>query len=309
MISKKKNKKISPIMIVLGVLLVIYAVILITIVISAFFVSVKSTARGGFNAYRGNEFGFPQGWPWQWNWSNYSEIFGYLETKTDIVENEVLVAQVTSKWYHMLLNTFLYTIGGALVQTMVPCLVAYATSKTNFKFSAIFDAVVLVAMIIPIVGAYPSELQLLHNLGLYNTWAGYYIQKAHCISAYYLVFKAMFSSMPETYAEAARIEGSGEFGIMFRIYVPLARTVILTVFLIHFITIWNDYNTSLMYMPSHPSLAYGIYYLALKDSTNAIKAIPYKMAGSFLLFTPILIVFICFRKVIMQNLSMGGIKE
>ena len=309
MAAKKSKKKASPAMIVLGILLAIYAIIMIIIIVSAFFVSVKSSARGGFNAYRGNEFGFPQGMPWDWKWSNYSEIFGYLETKTDIVENEVLVGQVTSKWYDMLLNTFLYTLGGALVQTMVPCLVAYVTTKTKFKFSALFDAVVLIAMIIPIVGAYPSELQLLHNLGIYNTWIGYYVQKAHCISAYYLVFKAMFGSMPEAYAEAARIEGFDEFKIMFRIYIPLAFTVILTVFLIHFITIWNDYNTSLMYMPAHPSLAYGIYYLALKNSTNAIKATPFKMAGSFLLFTPILIVFICFRKVIMQNLSMGGIKE
>ena len=164
-------------------------------------------------------------------------------------------------------------------------------------------------MVIPIVGAYPSELQVLNTLGLYDNWAGYYIQRAHCISAYYLIFTAVFRSIPYTYSEAAYIEGAGEYTVMLRVIMPLAKNVAATVFLIFFITIWNDYNTSLLYMPSHPSLAYGIFYVLFQGPPKIAKDIPMKLAGCFLLFSPILVLFAMFRNVLMQNLSMGGLKE
>ena len=51
------------------------------------------------------------------------------------------------------------------------------------------------------------------------------------------------------------------------------------------------------------------YYLVFKNGENAIANEPMKMAGSFIMFVPILIVFLFFRKALMRNLSMGGIKE
>ena len=164
-------------------------------------------------------------------------------------------------------------------------------------------------MIIPIVGAYLSDIQVLNALGLYDKWAGFFVHKMHCISVYYLVFKAVFKSISISYSEAAYIEGAGEYTVMFRVVIPLARTVILTVYLIYFITYWNDYNTSLLYLRTKPTLAYGIYYIVFKQAENVICNVPMRMAGAFLLFTPILILFSFFRKSIMQNLSMGGVKE
>ena len=297
----------SPVMIVIGIILIFYVVFFAYILLWGFSTSVKAHL-GRFNLFRGNEVGLPEGAPWKWQWSNYSTVLDYIYVK--IYQNiNGNVTETSVGVTGMLLNTMLYTFGGAAIQTLVPCFVAYATAKTNFKFSKIYDAVILAVMVIPIVGAQPSMLQVLNSLGLYDTWVGYYVQHAHTISAYYLIFQALFRSVPNTYSEAAYLDGAGEYTIMFKVVMPLAKTIMITVFLIHFITIWNDYNTPLIYMPTHPSLAYGIYFLVFENSENKINHIVFKMAGSYMLFTPILTLFICFRKTIMQNVSMGGLKE
>ena len=302
-----RNTVKSPIMIVIGIILLLYVAFFLYILAWGFFTSVKAHL-GSFNLFRKNPIGLPEGAPWEWQWSNYSNVMDYMYV---YIFNEVNGTMLKTKVNlgGMFFNTLLYTFGGAAVQTLVPCFVAYATAKTNFKFSKIYDAIILAVMVIPIVGAQPSQLHVLNTLGLYDTWIGYYVQSAHTISVYYLIFQAFFRSVPNAYAEAAYLDGAGEYTIMLKVIFPLARTMLTTVFLIHFITIWNDYNTSLIYMPTHPSLAYGIFFLVFQNSETRINNIVFKMAGSYMLFSPILIVFICFRKVIMQNVSMGGIKE
>ena len=305
----KKSTKIkhkSPVMVVLGIILALYVIAFAILIIWGFLTSVKAY-QGTFNVFRHNEMKFPEGMPWEWEWKNYATVVNSL-VATNYVWVDGVRQKVRADIVDMMVNTAFYTVGGASVMTFLPCVVAYATSKTQFKFSKIFDAVILIVMVIPIVGSYPSEIQLLNDLGIYDSWIGYYVTKAHCISAYYLIFTALFRSVSYTYSEAAYIEGAGEYTVMLRVIMPLARTVILTIFLIHFITIWNDYNTSLLYMPAHPSLAYGIFYLVFQGDA-ALAKVPVKMAGSFLLFTPILALFLCFRKALMQNLSMGGLKE
>lgn len=299
--SKINNKSI--IFIITGVILSAFALFMIYLMCWGFFTSLKSM-RGTSNLFRGNEVGLPKGAPWEWAWSNYSTVLRYIYVDVYMGKNFVRLDML-----NMLFNTFIITIGGATVSTFVPCLVAYVTTKFSFKFSKIFDAIVLIVMIIPIVGAYLSEIQLLNTLHLYDTWAGFLIQKTNCISVYYLVFQATFKSISMSYSEAAYIEGAGEYTVMFRIVIPLAKTVIATVFLLYFITYWNDYNTPLLYLKTKPTLAYGIFYLVFKNAENEIANAPMRMAGSFMLFTPILILFIMFRKTIMQNLSMGGVKE
>lgn len=311
---KKKNKiKFNaPIMYVLGALLVAYVVFLIALIVWGFFTTLKAdlaiNALNPENVFSDNIFGLPKGSILKWEWRNYQEVIPQIYAQVDVKINGYFTRKKIDI-LGMLKNTLFYTFGGAAVSTFLPLFVAYATSKTDYKFSAIFDSIILIVMVIPIVGAYPSELQVLNTLGLYDNWAGYYVQRAHCISAYYLIFTAVFRSIPYTYSEAAYIEGAGEYTVMLRVIMPLAKNVAATVFLIFFITIWNDYNTSLLYMPSHPSLAYGIFYVLFQGPPKIAKDIPMKLAGCFLLFSPILVLFAMFRNVLMQNLSMGGLKE
>ena len=246
----------------------------------------------------------PEGWPWQWEWKNYAVIKDYVYV--DVIKDGT---RYRIKMLAMTMNSILYAVGGALVAVTVPTFVAYAASKTSYKFNAVLDVICLTCMAIPIVGNQPSNIQVLKELNLYDTMIGFYIQRAHFLTSYYLIMKASFRSVPSAISEAAQIEGAGNYTVMFRIVFPMISKIFTTLCLIEFITLWNDYTYPLLYLNSYPTLAYGIFYLVFQNGENRIRTTPMRMAGSFILFTPILIVFLIFKDKLMQNLSMGGVKE
>lgn len=299
----KRHKKYNALTIVLGVILLIYCLILLWLLLWAFSTSVKSNVRGGANAFLSNKVGLPKGSPLDWKWSNYVTIFNAMKVPIGDGKFATII--------DMLINTMLYTVGGAIISTFVPCIVAYVAAKMKFKFNAVLDFIVIVTMIIPIVGSYPSEIQILKQLNIYDSWAAMFIQKFNFLGVYYLIFEASFSTLPDAYIEAARIEGANEYCILFKVMLPLVKTIIFTVFLILFIALWNDYSYALLYFPSKPTLAYGVYVNVLTSmaAENAINGTPFRMAGSLMLCIPVLILFSFLSNALMQNLSLGGLKE
>lgn len=300
----KKSKKTSPFFIAIGILGAIYVIFLLYLIVWGFGSSVKATL-GLKNVFRDNKSGFPQGWPWEWEWNNYRTIFRYLYV--DVWDNTGRFVRTT--FVGLIVNSVLYAVGGALVSAFVPLVMAYATTKVNYRFNKVITALVLVCMAIPIVGSQPSEIQVLKTLGLFDNWAGFFIQRGHFLNMYFLVFQAAFRSISKEYTEAARIDGAGYYHIMFRIIFPLVKTIFFTVVLLFFITYWNEYSYNLIYLRSKPTLAYGVYFLVYVNTENALANVPMRMCASFVLFIPILILFIIFKKSLMQNLSMGGVKE
>lgn len=301
---KNKSKRhFSVVFCILGVILMLYAAFMIMLIWWGFTASVKATS-GTVNLFRNHEFGMPQGWPWQWQWSNYSTILDYI-----YVDVYTATSRVRVRVLGMIGNSLIYAIGGAIWMVFVPTIAAYATARIRYKFNIVIDTIVLVCMAIPIIGATPSMLQVLKTLHLYDTWPGFFIMNGHIIGVHYLILQATLRSVPASFSESAMIDGAGYYTIMFRIIMPLAVNVMMTLVLINFITLWNDYMTPLIYLKSYPTLAYGVFYLVFVNSENIISNAPMRMAGSFMLFIPILILYFIFKDTIMGNLSMGGLKE
>lgn len=300
---KRKRHKLDVFFLITGICLAAYSIFLLVLIIWGFFTSVKADL-GSTNLFRFNKVGLPEGWLWQWEWKNYAVIKDYVYV--DVIKDGT---RYRIKMLAMTMNSILYAVGGALVAVTVPTFVAYAASKTSYKFNAVLDVICLTCMAIPIVGNQPSNIQVLKELNLYDTMIGFYIQRAHFLTSYYLIMKASFRSVPSAISEAAQIEGAGNYTVMFRIVFPMISKIFTTLCLIEFITLWNDYTYPLLYLNSYPTLAYGIFYLVFQNGENRIRTTPMRMAGSFILFTPILIVFLIFKDKLMQNLSMGGVKE
>lgn len=206
--------------------------------------------------------------------------------------------------------TLLYAVGSAFFTTVTPCVVAYVVSRfgKKYKWLNVYTSVVLVCLILPIVGNYPSELRVVRMLGLYDSIFGIWIMKSHFLSMYYMVFLGTFSSMPDGYAEAAKIDGAGNFTVFFRIYLPLVRNLFFTVMLLQGIYFWNDFQTPLLYLPTYPTLAYWLYRFT-ENTKVELSFVPVKAAGAMLLVVPIFILFAAFNKKMMGNLSLGGLKE
>ena len=289
---KIKQRSIHPVSVLCWLVLMLYAVMFIYL----FFWGITTSFKGVLDFSKD-----PLGIPNEWHFENYKTAFDYFYVRLSGKNEYVYLEQ-------MALYSIVYAGGCAFMQTSATCIMAYATARFDFKLSKIIYSVVLVLMVLPIIGSLPSEIQLTKNLGIYDTLFGPLVLKFNFIGMYYLVFYATLRGVPRAYTEASKIDGASNMRIMLQIIFPLIRNTFLTVMLINFVAYWNDYQTPMVYIPSYPTMAYGLYLYNF-STISQISDTPMKIAGCMIVFLPILIVFIAMQKRLMGNISMGGIKE
>lgn len=290
--SKEVRERLSPVTVCMLVVLVLFTLSLFIPLVWALLTSFKNQSD-----FRVNIIGLPKQWVW-----NFSYVLKKFTVPVQTETGEKMVGMGM-----MYVNSLLYSVGCAFFGTLVPCITAYMCARFPYKFSKIVHTTVIVVMIIPIVGALPSEIRMAMTLKLYDHIWGLWIMKANFLGLYFLVFHGVFKALPMAYTEAAKIDGAGNLGVLIRIVLPLVRNTFFTVMLINFITFWNDYQTPLIFMPSHPTVALGMFHMA-STTISTLATIPMRMTGAMLLLIPILIVFLLTHKRLMGNLTMGGIK-
>lgn len=318
---KKKSSKIkrdssfvtNVLVVTICVVLAVYAISVLTPLIWGLNTSLKSPED--FTKWE-NKLGFPN---LKLSFNEFFKLSNYVDVITKMkipVSTSYITAMGTVSESHtygfgmLLVFTLLYAGGGCIIQTFVPLVVAYLVVKYNYKFSKFIYAVALLIMIIPIIGSSASELTLLRRLGLYNRIFGNYIQKFNFTGMYFFVFVAFYESLPNSYAEAAEIDGATQLDTLIRIIIPLTGKMVTTIMLLQFITFWDDYQTALLYLPTKPTIAYAVYFITRNSGqSTGINHLPGRLAGSMILAIPILIIFIALREKLMGNISMGGLKE
>ena len=206
----------------------------------------------------------------------------------------------------MIVNSIIYTIGSAFFYTLTPCLVAYCAARFKFKFSKILYAFVIVTMALPIVGTMPSEWAMLKTLHLDDSFFGMFVLRMNFLSINFLIFHAQFEMIPMTYSEAAKVDGASNFRIMTTVIFPQAFPTMVTIFLLSFLTFWNDYQIPRVYMPSYPTVSEGLWTFG--QMSLDFEAAPIKLAGFIGLTLPIVITFALLNRFLKLNVATGGIK-
>lgn len=294
--NKSTRNRFTPTTVLMLVVLVFYAVILFTLLYWAVITSLKSQDEFYDYIYQ-----FPKRLS-----LNFVALLRYTVDVAKPMSGGATVT-VPVGIPAMFANSLLYSLGCSFVKTLTTCIVAYLCSKFKYKFSKVVYNTVIVAMIIPVVGSLPAEIAMAKSFGLYDQIWGTWLMQMNFLGMYFLVFCSGFDAMPNAYSEAAQIDGANEYDILFRIALPFIRSLFWTIFLVNFITYWNDYQTPLVYMPTHPTVAYGTLKLA-QTIDNFYSTTPMRMAGAVMLMTPILILFMIFHKKMLGNLNVGGIK-
>lgn len=268
-----------------------------------------------------NIFGLPNMEWWKYDLDYPNNIFGNylfafknlnLELTNSYIAGFFNPHRVTTKVYVNLLssfgNTLLYAGVGGLFQTFVPLYMGYLCAKYKNDASKVIYAIVLFVIATPIVGNQPSVINLLRNLGLFDTIVGDFIRRSTFTNIHFLLFYAYFSSISDAYGESAEIDGANQLKIMFKIYIPLALPMFFTIYLLIFVAGWNDFTTPMLYLPSYPTVSYLLYYLTTVNSGSAFNYDVRRIAALMISAIPIIILFIIFNKKLMSNLNVGGIK-
>lgn len=218
----------------------------------------------------------------------------------DTLGNEIGMIQ-------MFFNSLLYAGIASFAPAICSTLTAYALSKFEFKLKPVLYTISIVTLTIPIVSNTASMLKLTNAMGIYNTWAYVLFANFGGFGFNFLVLNGFFKNISQSYAEAARIDGAGEWRVFLSVMLPQAIPAIVSLVVMQFIASWNDYNTVLLFMPDFPNLAAGLYRVEL-NITRLEGGYPVFFAGILISVLPILVLFIAFFDMIMQNVSVGGLK-
>ncbi len=294
-VKNKKTKKSDGVLAgVIAALLIVQCVGLII----PFLWSLLTTVKLNVDLVDGNWFGLPRIWKFE-QWASAFTNIAY-ENKT-----------FNMRWnlMSMVFNSLAFAGVGAFTTTTVTFLVAYVRNFYQFKFLKVLDVIVMFVITVPIVGSLPSSLELFTKLNLINNFFGMtVIAKISFCNTYYFIIGAVIKSVSGTYVEAAEIDGANQMQIFLKIMLPLTFSIYLTVYVFQFIGLWNDYQTSWIYLRNFPTASFGLWYY--KNMSAGGSTIPYKLAGSFIVLIPMLILFFLFKKNLMTGLSFdGGIKD
>ena len=241
----------------------------------------------GMQEFFYNVNGLPENWYFD-NWKN---------SLTLSIDNNITIPQ-------MYLNSVILTVGCTFFSMFSCSATAYVLTKFDFYGKSAIYTAAIVIMMIPTMGSMAAMYRLYNNIGLINTYTGIFITSMGGFGSGFLLLYGFYKNLSWTYAEAAQIDGAGHFRIYFGIMLPMAVPALTAVGILTGIGFWNDYFTVYMYAPEKANIAYGIQRI----SSEAGADLPQVFAAMMLSVIPVLVVFACFQKTIMQNTAVGGVK-
>jgi multiple sugar transport system permease protein len=205
-----------------------------------------------------------------------------------------------------------YAIPATLGVTLSSAIVAYGFARLRWPGRNVLFFICLTTMMVPFQVTMVPLFITFRRLGWLNSYLPLVIP-GFCGAPYFIfMLRQFFLTIPEELSDAARIDGAGEFGILFRIILPLARPALTVVALFQFMGAWNDYLGPLIYINRDQvyPLALGIQRLRsmLAGVGIAPMAYSYLMAVSTVATVPILIAFFFTQRTFIEGISLTGLK-
>jgi len=209
------------------------------------------------------------------------------------------------------------TLFGTLFSMFTTALMAYGLSRRDLDGRRLIMFLVVFTMLFS-GGLIPTFL-VVREMGLIDSYLALIIPST--ISAFNLIImKNFFQNVPEGLEESAKIDGCNDFGILFRIVLPLSMPAIATISLFYAVTYWNTYLSAILYLDSSAKwpiqvLLRQIVVLAsgLEFSSDLDSAVPppdqtIKMAVIVVATIPILLVYPFLQKHFAKGALIGSIK-
>ncbi|MCT2196345.1 MULTISPECIES: carbohydrate ABC transporter permease [Paenibacillus] len=256
-------------------------------------------------------------------------VAGSFTTNAELAANKfVLIPKVWSlEAYRFIFstNTIFKAMGvsigvtliGTLFSMLLTALMAYGLARKDLDGRRTINFLVVFTMLFN-GGLIPTFL-VVKELGMIDTYAALIIPSS--ISAFnMIILKNFFQNIPEGLEESARIDGCNDFGILFKIVLPLSMPAIATISLFYAVTYWNTYMSAILYLNDSAKwpiqvllrqivvLASGLDHSAELDGTVPPPDQTIKMAVIVVATLPILLVYPYLQKHFAKGALLGSMK-
>ncbi|UVI29353.1 carbohydrate ABC transporter permease [Paenibacillus spongiae] len=217
---------------------------------------------------------------------------------------ESTVVPASRYMLNSIIVTFLATVG--MVVTGALC--AYALSKHRFPGSKlIFGSIIASLLFAPETIAIPRYV-IVQSLGIMNSYLGHVLPMIAMPVGVFLI-KQFIDQVPNEMIEAAKIDGTTEFGIFMRIVVPMVTPAIATITILAFQNAWGNAETSTLFMQDDSMKTLPFYMGTLTSNlANSVARQGAAAAGALIMFLPSLIIFLLSQRKVIATMAHSGIK-
>lgn len=233
-------------------------------------------------------FSFPIKWiPETFEWKNYATIWTKIPLTTFVM------------------NTFKLTIIVTVLQLFTSSFAAYAFAKLRFKGRNALFLGYIGTIAVPWQAYMVPQFMMMRMFHLNNTHLAIICLQAFSAFGVFLM-RQFYESVPDELCEAARIDGLSEYGIWWRIMLPLSKPALSTLVIFTFVNTWNDFLGPLIYLTDTKlktlQLGLRMFITQYSSDYNLI------MAASVVALIPVLIVFLSLQKYFVQGVASAGLK-
>ena len=281
--SKPVGIQTSPIMVVLKILLYVVLIALAVFTLIPFVWMLSSSLKLDREV-----FSYPIRWiPETFHWENYQLIWTKVPLLTYFKNTAIIAILVT------------------FIQTLTSSFAAYAFAKLQFRGRNVLFICYVATIAVPWQTYMLPQFILMRSMGLYDTlWAIVVLQSFSAFGVF--LMRQFYHGIPTELCEAARIDGLSEYGIWFRIMLPLSRAAIATLVIFTFVGTWNDYMGPMIYLTRdvNKTVQVGLRRFIQENSSDYHLI----MAVSVCSLLPVSIVFLALQKYFIQGIATTGLK-
>jgi len=232
----------------------------------------------------------------------------YFKFPPSMIPGTGAIANYTEAWQkadlgRLLLNSTFISLFVACGKIVLSILAGFTFVYYKFKGKTFFFIIILITQMLPLpVRIVPTYL-LMSQFGWINTYWALTIPFFASATGT-LLFKQLYTMIPSSFADAAKIDGVNSIQFLWYIVIPLSKTNIAALFLIEFTFIWNQYLWPLIVGNSR---AVRVVQIGLKQLIDTDAAVSWNvlMAGVVLGMIPPLIILMIFQSSLIKGLSLG----
>lgn len=233
--------------------------------------------------------------------------FSPLPGKNLVANWKNLVAGTLPIWSGLFNSLFVALLSTAL-GTYFSTMTAYAIHAYNFKLKKYVLTFILMVMMIPTQVTALGFLQLVTKMNLLNSFIPLIVPAIASPVTFFYMKQYMDATLPLAIIEAARIDGAGEFRTFNTIILPMMKPAIAVQAIFGFVASWNNYFTPALILQKDKmkTLPILIAQLRAADWLKFDMGQVYVMIAFSIL--PVMIVYFCLSKFIVQGVALGSVK-
>lgn len=206
-----------------------------------------------------------------------------------------------------LLNTAVFTVVTTVVMLFVITLAAFAFARLEFWGKNVVFLVFLSLMMIP------NELVIITNfvtvteLDMRNSFPGLILPSVMSVFYIYLL-KENFEQIPDSLYYAAKVDGTSDMKYLLKVMIPISKPTLITITILKVIECWNSYVWPRLITDDEAYFLVSNGIQEIRENGFGRENIPAMMAAVVVISFPLIVIFLIFRKKIMEGVSRGGTK-